>query len=165
VRKIQKPQRPEAGAGGPRDRSPRDLILYVEDDDENWDVAELHMGEAYTMLRAANSQEACQHVRERIADICVILMDIELRGSDLNGIELTELFRGKSLSRLLPEYARGLPLVTKPIIFVTAHGARYTDVELMLFGADKVIPKPVRFGPLSLALASLQLSIPPGRSR
>ena len=45
-----------------------------------------------------------------------------------------------------------------PIIFVTAHGVRYSDVELMLFGADKVIPKPVKFEVLSLALTTLQLS-------
>jgi DNA-binding response OmpR family regulator len=57
----------------------------------------------------------------------------------------------------LPLYARDFPPVTKPIIFVTAHGARYSDVQLMLFGADKVISKPVNFASLNLALATLQL--------
>jgi CheY-like chemotaxis protein len=123
----------------------RDTILYVEDDDENWDVAE-------------GSREACDLLRERHDIIDVVLMDIELRGSELNGIELTELFRGKKLTRSLPHYADSLPLVSKPIIFVTAHGARYSDVELMLFGADKVISKPVNFNQLNLALASISVS-------
>jgi CheY-like chemotaxis protein len=141
----------------------RELVLYVEDDDENWDVAEYRLSKSYTMLRAPTSERACHWVRERGAEISLILMDIELRGSELNGIELTELFRGRSLARTLPAYARNVPLVTKPIIFVTAHGARYSDVELMLFGADKVIPKPVNFAALGLALASVQLAQPTRR--
>lgn len=136
----------------------RDLILYVEDDDENWDVAEYRLSRAYNMLRAPTSERACHWIRQKGAAISLILMDIELRGSELNGTELTELLRGRQLRRKLPDYAHDLPLVTKPIIFVTAHGARYSDVELMLFGADKVIPKPVDFVALNLALTSLQLS-------
>jgi CheY-like chemotaxis protein len=136
----------------------RELILYVEDDDENWDVAQLRLGASYTMLRAATSEQACELLREHGARIGLIFMDIELRGSELNGTELTEIFRGKSLARALPAYAYDLPVVTRPIIFVTAHGARYSDVELMLFGADLVIPKPVNFMSLSLALGSLPLA-------
>ena len=149
-----------AGASSlrPQEKGRRDTILYVEDDDENWDVAEYRLSNVYHMVRAANSEQACRLVVEHARDITVILMDIELRGSELDGIELTTLFRGKPLNRLVPAYARDLPTVTKPIIFVTAHGVRYSDVELMLFGADKVIPKPVKFEALSLALTSLQLS-------
>ncbi|MDB4977011.1 MAG: hypothetical protein JWN48_5352 [Myxococcaceae bacterium] len=135
-----------------------DTLLYVEDDDENWDVAEYRLGKTYNMIRAATSEAACAQVRERGRALTAILMDIELRGSELNGIELTELFRGKRLARELPAYARNLPPVTQPIIFVTAHGARYTDVQLMLFGADKVILKPVDFPVLNLAIASLQMA-------
>jgi CheY-like chemotaxis protein len=149
---------PTAGGG-----QPHDILLYVEDDDENWDVAEYRLNRAYQMVRAATAEEACREVRQRGRGISVILMDIELRGSELNGIELTELFRGKRLSRALPPYAVDLPPVTQPIIFVTAHGARYTDVELMLFGADKVIAKPVDFAALNLAVTSLQLARSPRR--
>jgi CheY-like chemotaxis protein len=133
----------------------RDIILYVEDDDENWDVAQLRLDAQHTMLRATTSEEACELVSKLGSRIALILMDIELRGSELNGVELTELFRGKSLARALPAYAHDLPVVTNPIIFVTAHGARYTDVELMLFGADMVIAKPVNFSSLRLALSKL----------
>jgi CheY-like chemotaxis protein len=138
-----------------RPSQPRSLLLYVEDDDENWDVAEYRLADAYDMVRASNAEQACAVLRERAGAIHAILMDIELRGSDLNGIELTELFRGKRLRAPLPRYAVNLPTVTRPIIFVTAHGARYTDVELMLFGADSVIAKPVDFPALQLALSSL----------
>jgi len=149
---------PTVGGG-----QPHDTLLYVEDDDENWDVAEYRLSKGYHMVRAATSEQACQQVRQRGRGIAVILMDIELRGSELNGIELTELFRGKRLTRPLPAYALDLPPVTQPIIFVTAHGARYTDVELMLFGADKVIAKPVDFTALNLAVSSLQLARAPRR--
>jgi len=135
-----------------------DTLLYVEDDDANWDVAEYRLGRTYNMIRASTSEAACQLVREHGRSLAAILMDIELRGSDLNGIELTELFRGKRIARDIPAYARNLPAITQPIIFVTAHGARYTDVQLMLFGADKVVLKPVDFNALGLAVASLQLA-------
>ena len=140
--------------------SDRARLLYVEDDDENWQVAELRLADEFELIRAANSREACRIVKESCADLMGILMDIELRGSELNGIELTELFRGKRPNKPLPDYAMGLPTFTQPIIFVTAHGARYSDVELMLFGADRVIPKPVNFSALALALQSIQLSSP-----
>lgn len=142
----------------PSGRAERPRLLYVEDDDENWHVAELRLGEEFDLLRAASAREACQLLKESGAGLLAILMDIELRGSELNGIELTELFRGKRSTRQLPDYTRDVPTFTNPIIFVTAHGARYSDVELMLFGADRVIQKPVNFNALSLALQSIQFA-------
>ena len=136
----------------------RPRVLYVEDDDENWQVAQLRLDVDFDMVRARDAKEACAQLKAHGSDFIVILMDIELRGSELNGIELTELFRGKRLSKALPEYARNLPTFTSPIIFVTAHNARYTDVELMLFGADRVIPKPVNFETLTFALQSVQFA-------
>src|SRR5689334_9288800 len=75
----------------------RELLLYVEDDDDNWEVAEYRLSETYDVVRAATAEEACKIVRARRNEIDLILMDIELRGSDLNGVELTELLRGNSL--------------------------------------------------------------------
>jgi CheY-like chemotaxis protein len=140
-------------AGGFR----RELILYVEDDDDNWEIAELRLAKRYDLARAKTDEQACRILRERHHEIDVILMDIELRGSELNGMELTELLRGNSLPErsLLPSYARNLPCIGKPVIFVTAHGARFTRVQLMLSGADKVIAKPVDFADLQVALSEL----------
>lgn len=136
---------------------PKELLLYVEDDDDNWEVAELRLGKSYDLLRAANDVDACRLIRERRGDIHAVLMDIELRGSELNGVELTSLLRGNTLpqGRVLPAYARNLPTLSRPVVYVTAHGARYTNVQLLLSGADKVISKPVDFGDLQLALSEL----------
>jgi CheY-like chemotaxis protein len=137
----------------------RELLMYVEDDDDNWRVASLRLSDCYELLRARNASEACRLVDTRGADLSAILMDIELRGSDMNGVELTQLFRGKAPSRAnLPDYARGISSLNTPIIFVTAHGAKYADAQLLLAGGDKVIPKPIDFGALNLALTQLHLS-------
>lgn len=135
----------------------RELILYVEDDDDNWEIAELRLAKHYDLVRARDDEQACRFLRERHQDVGLILMDIELRGSELNGIELTELLRGNTLPgrSWIPSYARNLSAVSKPVIFVTAHGARFTRVRLLLSGADKVIPKPVDFADLQLAVREL----------
>jgi CheY-like chemotaxis protein len=135
----------------------RELLLYVEDDDDNWEVAEFRLAETYDMLRASTAEQACEILRTRGHEIDLVLMDIELRGSDLNGVELTALMRGNNRARDLPAYARGLPIVSKPVVYVTAHGKRYTNVALMLSGADQVITKPVNFDELRAALTSLAL--------
>lgn len=135
----------------------RELILYVEDDDDNWEIAELRLRRGYDLVRARNDEEACRLMRERRGEISLILMDIELRGSELNGVELTELLRGNKLPARahLPAYARNLPPITQPVVFVTAHGARFTRVQLMLSGADKVLTKPVDFAELQAVITEL----------
>jgi len=145
-------RRPSLGTDGRRE-----LLLYVEDDDDNWEVAELRLSSRYAMVRAANDEQACRLLRELGSEIDLILMDIELRGSELNGFELTELLRGNTLASRshIPAYARDLPLIVRPVVYVTAHGARYTSVQLMLSGADKVITKPVNFADLQIALSEL----------
>lgn len=136
----------------------RELLLYVEDNDDNWHVAQLRLRESYSLLRAADAREACRILRERGAELSAVLMDIELRGSELNGVELVETMRGKRPRALLPEFARSLTPLTAPIIFVTAHGAKYTEEQLLRVGADRVIGKPIDFGALSLALTQLHLA-------
>jgi CheY-like chemotaxis protein len=137
---------------------PPELLLYVEDDDDNWEVAELRLSRSYTLLRARNDMEACQILRARRGEIDVVLMDLELRGSALNGIELTSLIRGVPPRNDLPEYAREVPPFGKPVIYVTAHGARYPGSALLVSGADKVIHKPVNFRELQVALSELLLN-------
>jgi CheY-like chemotaxis protein len=151
----------DMGVRGGRRSTPtgirKELLLYVEDDNDNWEVAELRLSKSYDMLRAVTDEQACRLIRERKDDIDIILMDIELRGSELNGVELTELLRGNRLTQrtFLPAYARDLPPISKPVVYVTAHGARYTSVQLLLSGADKVISKPVNFLDLRQALSEL----------
>jgi len=152
-RALARPGRESAAAVG----ISKELLLYVEDDDDNWEVAELRLRKNYDLLRASTDEQACRILRERRGEIHAVLMDIELRGSELNGVELTELLRGNPLpkDRVIPAYARNLPTISRPVVYVTAHGARYTSVQLMLSGADKVISKPVDFADLQLALSEL----------
>jgi CheY-like chemotaxis protein len=162
---MRKAVRPNRFNDAARDR--RDVLLYVEDDDDNWDVAVLRLSANYELIRASNAEEACAILKERRTEIELILMDIELRGSDLNGVELTKLLRGETLlDTPVPEYARGLPLISKPIVFVTAHGAKYTRVQLILAGAEQVISKPVDFESLQNAVSEItQGRTPAGRVR
>ncbi|MDB4975151.1 MAG: Multi-sensor hybrid histidine kinase [Myxococcaceae bacterium] len=136
----------------------RDLVLYVEDNDDNWHIAQLRLSDGYELVRAANAREACRLLAARGAEFSAVLMDIELRGSELNGVELVELMRGKRPRASAPDFARELPNLAAPIIFVTAHGAKYADDTLLAAGGDQVIAKPVDFGALSLALTHLHLS-------
>jgi CheY-like chemotaxis protein len=158
VKRIGHKDDPGLGANPPRATN-RDTLLYVEDDDSNYRVAELRLSTGYELLRAVDAEQACRILRERGPSLSAILMDIELRGSDLNGVELTKLIRGKNIERGLPSYAQSVPVLPNaPIIFVTAHGAKHSDAQLLLAGADKVIPKPVDFAALNLALTQLHLS-------
>jgi CheY-like chemotaxis protein len=150
-RGLREPRRPDVGRH-------RELVLYVEDSDDNWRVADLQLSDNYEILRARNAREACRVVEQRGSELAAILMDIELRGSDLNGIEITELLRGKLAKGKVPDYARATPVTGVPIIFVTAHGAKYADAHLLLAGGNKVIPKPVDFALVSLTLTQLHLS-------
>src|SRR5690349_17818615 len=86
----------------------REVLLYVEDDDDNWRVAQLRLSDGYELIRARNSAEACKALEYRGSELSAILMDIELRGSDLDGVQLTQLVRGKIPRSKLPGYARGV---------------------------------------------------------
>jgi CheY-like chemotaxis protein len=132
------------------------VILYVEDDEDNWDVASLRLGNHYELLRASSAEEACTVLREHGHRLSLVMMDIELRGSDFSGTELTDLWRGQRASdEALPAYARNLPKLTKPILFVTAHSAQHELVKVMLAGGEQVISKPVNFADLLAALERL----------
>jgi CheY-like chemotaxis protein len=120
-------------------------LLYVEDEDENWTVAELRLRGRFHMVRAATDAEACEAVRKHGPTLHAVLMDIQLKGSQLDGIKLCRLFRGSLEDADLPPYARGCPTITAPIIFVTAYGRRYTEAELKGFGGHMLIVKPVDF--------------------
>lgn len=137
---------------------PRKLVLYVEDDEANRHVANVRLERKYEMLAAANDREACKLLVEQGPRLALILMDIELRGSTLNGIDLTRLVRGKLIGPNLPEYATKVPQLDLPILFVTAYDQRYRKPELLAAGADEVIPKPIDFVALHTAMARVYVS-------
>jgi CheY-like chemotaxis protein len=138
------------------DAPQKPLVLYVEDDDENWNVTQLRLQGKFRLIRAATDIQACDAVRTHANSLHAILMDIELKGSKLSGIDLTKAFRQKLEHSNLPAYAKELPLVTAPIVFVTAYGYRYKAVDLLAMGGNQVVDKPVDFAKLSLALVAFQ---------
>jgi CheY-like chemotaxis protein len=162
MRKVPRPA-PREGADS---SVHRERLLYVEDNDDNWEVAQLRLNEGYELVRASTSRQACELLCRQRETFDLILMDIELRGSELSGVELTRLLRGDQLEIELPAYARDLPAFGKPIVFVTAHGVRFSNADLLEMGGTRVISKPVDFLELRAAVAELTrstTSYPPPR--
>jgi CheY-like chemotaxis protein len=150
MKKIEQSQRPESVP-------PRRLVLYVEDNDDNWSVAEMRLASVYRLLRAANDREACTLLTKHAAELYIVLMDIELQGSRLDGIALTKLLRGKLPAEQLPDYARGVRPSKVPVVFVTAYHAAF-GAALTEAGGNLVVPKPVEFRRLIRELTSMHLN-------
>ncbi len=140
-------------AAGPSKTKPR--ILYVEDEPVNFDMATLNIGDRYELVWARSSSEACALIRTHQDTIAAVLMDIQLHGSVLDGIDLVRLIRGRlKTAKTLPPDHTIAPL-TCPVIFVTANVGLHNDASLLRFGADAVIAKPVDVTRLSLCLSKL----------
>ncbi len=127
-------------------------VLYVEDEDVNWEVAEFSLRTKFNLTRARTAEEAFNILRTKKFNL--ILMDIQLMGSDLNGIEITEILRG-NYAKPLPDYAEGVQAEGTKIIFVTAYSARYGKEELKAAGGDDLMTKPVDFTRLSLVMSRM----------
>jgi CheY-like chemotaxis protein len=140
-------------------KRPQELLLYVEDDDTNWEVAELRLKDHYRILRARTAEEACDVILTNKDEIAAILMDIQLQGSALDGIRLTRLLRGKLARNGLPPRLANVPVLdATPIIFMTAYASQYPEAELLEAGGNKALTKPVEFGQFMLLLANVYLN-------
>jgi len=126
------------------------LLLYVEDDLNNQKVIGLRLRSKYRMLFASNDKEACKIFFQRGKEIDAILMDIELKDSELNGIQLVKLIRQSLEATSLPVYAKNVPSLETPVIFVTAYGNHYPEVVRI---KAMLIHKPVNFAELEMALS------------
>lgn len=146
LKKLPSSHKPAAQAG---DNSKQIKLLYVEDEDTNWEVTLLNLRSRYDIARARTAQEAVALLKSR--KFHAILMDIQLSNSDLDGIELTALIRGKA--RNVPDYAQGMTPSVVPIIFMTAYAARYSRDDLLKLGGDEMVTKPVDFTHLGLCLS------------
>ena len=138
---------------------PLPLVLYVEDNLENQKVASLSLKRKYDVRMAINARETCDFIRKSAERIEIILMDIELQESELNGIELTRLIRGNLKQPNLPGYAQDFPVLPGiPILFVTAFSDKYSTAMLLAAGGNRVISKPVDFVELQLAMTQIHLT-------
>jgi CheY-like chemotaxis protein len=145
------------GKGPNADVPPAQVLLYVEDDDMNWEVAQMRLAKRYRLHRARNGIEACKLVRELGASLSAVLMDIQLQGSDIDGTALTMLFKGKLPPSLIPPYAVGIDPISAPVVYLTANGVRFEQSELLRTGASFVVSKPVDFVSLAVGLNRLIL--------
>lgn len=144
----------------------RSTLLYVEDNRDNWEVTELMLKRRFDLIWAKTDEEACKMLVAHANKISAVLMDIELQGSRLSGIDLTKLIRGVLKTDALPEYAKAVkPSRSLPIIFVTGYGAKYTEDELIAFGGNRGLNKPVNFGELSIALSQLAVHAQAGQEK
>lgn len=133
--------------------TPKPLVLYVEDDPQNYEVAELRLGKRYQLLHAPDDVTACALIERHGSALAAILMDIELKGSALDGLALTRLVRGR-LAPDAPNYAKRVAAMKTPVFIVTAYVGQYPPAMLQEAGADNSFTKPVDFVKLSLALAT-----------
>jgi CheY-like chemotaxis protein len=150
MKKLEQHKKPDA-------TQQRRMVLYVEDNDDNWSVAELRLSGVYRLLRAKNDREACTLLADHAAELYFVLMDVELQGSRLDGIALTKLLRGRLPADEIPDYARRVELSNIPVIFVTAYHAAFGPA-MKDAGGTLVVPKPVEFRQLIRALTSMHLN-------
>lgn len=136
---------------------PKRLVLYVEDDEKNRAIALLHLKKNFKLLLASSAREACEILVNHGTQIEAILMDIELKDSPFDGITLTKLIRGTLSTQNLPDWARQVPVLKTPILFVTAFADQYAETKLIRAGGNRVIRKPVDFVQLSMALTRIRL--------
>lgn len=144
-------------SGRPIADGPRRRILYVEDDADIWQVTKYKLRAKYDLVHAANDREACRLLTEQGDTFHAVLMDIELKGSALNGVQLVRVLRGSTPAEQLPEYARSITPSHVPVIMLSAYVGAYKEDDLLAAGADRALEKPVDFVELTMTLTQLNL--------
>ncbi|WP_394839484.1 response regulator [Pendulispora rubella] len=133
--------------------APRPLVLYVDDDAGNLAAARLLLEDHYELLEAENDEQACTCLKREGERLDMILMDIQLKRSHLDGVGLVKLIRGTLDRAGLPGYTLDVPVLATPVIFLTAYGRLYPSDELFRAGGADIVIKPVDFIKLSNAMA------------
>jgi len=136
----------------------RPVILYVEDDADTFRLTSLRLKDKYRLVHAANDREACAQLTVLGPQLYAVLMDVELQGSRLDGLQLVRLVRGQLPPAQVPDYARSVPkLANTPVIVMTAYVERYTEADAHALGATHFVKKPIDFTRLNLALAQANI--------
>ncbi len=104
-------------------------VLIVEDEtDIRMMIAGILEDEGYTVREAGTSEQAMEAIRNRLPGL--IVLDVWLEGSSMDGIELLDLVK------------RDNPLL--PVIIVSGHGTVETAVAAIRKGAFDYIVKPFK---------------------
>lgn len=134
------------------------LVLYVEDDEDTFKLAQLRLQTRYELVNATGDRQACELLARKGSELFAVLMDVELQGSQLDGLALVKAIRGLTPRNALPAWAQALPVLPHlPIIVMTAYVTRYTEADVKALGANHFLTKPIDFMRLNLALAQANI--------
>lgn len=136
----------------------RPLVLYVEDDEDTFRLAEIKLQARYELINAADDRKACELLARHGDQLYAVLMDIELQGSQLDGLALVKALRGTAPKLGQPSWTQALPALPHlPVIVMTAYATRYSEADVKAVGANHLLTKPIDFMRLNLALAQANI--------
>lgn len=142
----------------PREPNAKPTVLYVEDDADTFKLAQLRLQAKYELISATSDRQACEVLSKQGTELFAVLMDIELQGSQMDGLALVKVIRGMTPKSALPSWAQSVPpLPHLPIIVMTAYVTKYSEAEVKTVGASYFLTKPIDFMRLNLALAQANI--------
>src|SRR6201986_4436182 len=106
----------------------RDILIVDDEADIRMLIAGILKDEGYEPRGAGNSVQALSPIRQRQPSL--VVLDIWLQGSELDGIEILKLIR-----RELPDL---------PVVMISGHGNIETAVTAIKIGAYDFIEKPFK---------------------
>lgn len=124
-------------------------VLYVEDDDLNYEVLELLLQSDYQLVRASNAAQAMALISYQVFDY--LLLDVQLSGSNMNGLEIAQAVQAVYAS-IDSRNTNGKPKARPKIIMLTA--SNLTEGPTPLPGNLLVLRKPVDLPGLLKAMAA-----------
>jgi two-component system nitrogen regulation response regulator NtrX len=113
-----------------------DILIVDDEADIRMLIAGVLKDEGYQTREAGNSTQALTAIRSRQPSL--VILDIWLQGSELDGIEILKVIR------------RELPAL--PVIMISGHGNIETAVAAIKFGAYDFIEKPFKSDRLLLVI-------------
>jgi CheY-like chemotaxis protein len=138
----------------------RALVLYVDVDDATFDASSERLRLAYKLLRARHDRDACELIRAHHHELVALLLDVDMPGSVLDGILLTRILRGRVPPQAVPPFARNIPGLDVPIVLVTERAEAYSEQEMVRYGGDRLMRKPVEIHKLTLTITEWHLQRP-----
>jgi two-component system nitrogen regulation response regulator NtrX len=105
-----------------------DILIVDDEADIRMLIAGILQDEGYSTREAANSNEALARVRARQPSL--VILDIWLQGSELDGIEVLKIIRQEAPSL--------------PVLMISGHGTIETAVAAIKIGAYDFIEKPFK---------------------
>jgi two-component system, NtrC family, nitrogen regulation response regulator NtrX len=114
-----------------------DILIVDDEADIRMLIAGVLRDEGYATRDAANSDEALAAIQARQPTL--VILDIWLQGSELDGIEILRRMHGE------------MPSV--PVVMISGHGTIETAVEAIKIGAYDFIEKPFKSDRLLLVVA------------